>query len=108
MLEVKRFVFSTIDNQLGMASSLPYMPITLNYQNRELTASGLLVRSPNFGAGAQVKTWTPTINPAAFVHAPDRGHMAPNYAIAMRYGVGAQYETFFDEQYRAASTPVKP
>jgi hypothetical protein len=42
MLEVKRFVFSPIDNQLGVASSLPYMPITLNYQNRELTASGLL------------------------------------------------------------------
>jgi endonuclease G len=34
-------------------------------------------------------------NPKAF----DRGHMAPNYAIASRYGRDAQLRTFFHEQY---------
>jgi|GEM_PF-986418 len=42
MSEVERFAFPQTDNQLGMASSLPYLPLTLNYQNRELTVSGLL------------------------------------------------------------------
>ncbi len=41
-VEAQRFSFTEIDKSLGVASSLPYLPLTLNYQDTSLSVSGLL------------------------------------------------------------------
>jgi len=41
-VEAQRFSFTEIDKSLGAASSLPYLPLTLNYQDTSLSVSGLL------------------------------------------------------------------
>lgn len=41
-LEAQRFSFTEIDESLGAASSLPYLPLTLSYQDPSLSVSGLL------------------------------------------------------------------
>jgi hypothetical protein len=40
--EAERFLFFEVDKSLGLASSLPYLPLTLTYQNTSLAISGLL------------------------------------------------------------------
>jgi hypothetical protein len=40
--EAQRFAFTEVDKTLGAASSLPYLPLTLSYQDRSLSVSGLL------------------------------------------------------------------
>ena len=40
--EAQRFTFTEVHKSLGAASSLPYLPLTLNYQDRSLSVSGLL------------------------------------------------------------------
>ena len=42
MVDKIRFAFTEIDPNLGALSTLPYLPLILNYQNQSLTASGLL------------------------------------------------------------------
>jgi hypothetical protein len=37
-----RFAFTEIDPSLGALSTLPYLPLTLTYQNRSVSVSGLL------------------------------------------------------------------
>jgi hypothetical protein len=37
-----RFAFTEVDPKLGALSTLPYLPITLTYQNQSLRVSGLL------------------------------------------------------------------
>lgn len=37
-----RFAFTEVDQKLGALSSLPYLPLTLTYQNQSLSVSGLL------------------------------------------------------------------
>ena len=41
-VEAQRFSFTEIDKSLGAASSLPYLPFTLSYQDTSLSVSGLL------------------------------------------------------------------
>lgn len=41
-VEAERFSFSEVDSSLGLASSLPYLPFILSYQDRSVTLSGLL------------------------------------------------------------------
>ncbi len=42
MLNGKRFSFTERTNSLGLSSSLPYLPISLTYQNRSLDTMALL------------------------------------------------------------------
>ena len=42
MVDKIRFAFTEIDPNLGALSTLPYLPLILNYQNQSFTASGLL------------------------------------------------------------------
>ncbi len=42
MIMKEHFPFTVMDSQLGTASSLPQLPLTLIYQENSLTASGLL------------------------------------------------------------------
>jgi hypothetical protein len=42
LVEAQRFAFTEVDKTLGAASSLPYLPLTLSYQDRSLSVSGLL------------------------------------------------------------------
>ena len=37
-----RFAFTEVDSKLGALSTLPYLPLTLTYQNQSLSVSGLL------------------------------------------------------------------
>jgi hypothetical protein len=41
-VEAQLFAFTEVDKTLGAASSLPYLPLTLSYQDRSLSVSGLL------------------------------------------------------------------
>jgi hypothetical protein len=41
-VEAQRFAFTEVDKILGVASSLPYLPLTLSYQDKSLSVSGLL------------------------------------------------------------------
>ena len=40
--DAQRFSFTEIDESLGAASTLPYLPLTLSYQDTSLSVSGLL------------------------------------------------------------------
>lgn len=42
MTDMERFPFSEKDESLGVASSLPYLPLTFTYRNHSLLVSGLL------------------------------------------------------------------
>ena len=42
MAEARRFPYKEIDRFAGTASSLPYMPLTLTYQDTSLSTEGLL------------------------------------------------------------------
>ena len=42
MSEAERFSFSEVDNTLGVASRLPYLPLTLSHGDRSISVSGLL------------------------------------------------------------------
>lgn len=42
MVDKVRFAFTEIDPNLGALSTLPYLPITLNYQNQSISTTGLL------------------------------------------------------------------
>ncbi|BDA68520.1 hypothetical protein CAL7716_026860 [Calothrix sp. PCC 7716] len=42
MLEGKRFSFTERRNNLGVSSNMPYLPLTLAYNNRSVQAMGLL------------------------------------------------------------------
>ena len=42
MVDAAQFPFSETDSSLGAASHLPYLPLTLTYQNHSLILSGLL------------------------------------------------------------------
>lgn len=42
MSEAERFSFSEVDNTLGIASRLPYLPLTLSHGDRSISVSGLL------------------------------------------------------------------
>jgi hypothetical protein len=42
MADKVRFAFTEVAPNLGALSTLPYLPITLSYQNQSLKASGLL------------------------------------------------------------------
>jgi hypothetical protein len=42
MVSKVRFAFTEIDPKLGVLSTLPYLPLTLTYQNQSLSVSGLL------------------------------------------------------------------
>jgi len=42
MVDKVRFTFTKIAPPLGALSTLPYLPLTLTYQNSSLSASGLL------------------------------------------------------------------
>ena len=57
--KAQRFPYSVVDESLGMASSLPYLPMTLTYQDASLVVSGLLdtgatVNVLPFGIGRQL------------------------------------------------------
>jgi hypothetical protein len=41
-VEAHRFAFTEVDKSLGLASSLPYLPLTLSHQGTALSVSGLL------------------------------------------------------------------
>ena len=40
--EAQRFPYVEIDSSLAAASAMPYVPITLGYGQREVSASGLV------------------------------------------------------------------
>lgn len=42
MVDSVRFTFTQMNQELGAFSALPYLPLTLTYQNRSLQVSGLL------------------------------------------------------------------
>ena len=42
MVDSVRFAFTEMNQELGAFSALPYLPLTLTYQNRSLQVSGLL------------------------------------------------------------------
>jgi hypothetical protein len=42
MVDKIRFFFTELDPNMGALSTLPYLPLTLTYQNRSLNISGLL------------------------------------------------------------------
>ena len=42
MAEARRFPYKEIDRSAGTASSLPYIPLTLTYQDTSLSTEGLL------------------------------------------------------------------
>jgi hypothetical protein len=42
MVEAESFAFSEVDQSLGVASCLPYLPLTLTHQGRLLEVSGLV------------------------------------------------------------------
>ncbi len=42
MTDMERFPFSEKDEIFGVASSLPYLPLTFTYRNRSVSVSGLL------------------------------------------------------------------
>lgn len=42
MVDSVRFAFTEMNRELGAFSALPYLPLTLTYQNRSLQVSGLL------------------------------------------------------------------
>ncbi len=42
MVDKIRFSFTELDPNMGEFSTLPYLPLTLSYQNRSLNISGLL------------------------------------------------------------------
>jgi len=42
MVDRVRFAFTQMNPELGVFSTLPYLPLTLTYQNRSLQVSGLL------------------------------------------------------------------
>ncbi len=42
MVDKVRFSFTELDPNMGAFSTLPYLPLTLTYQNRSLNISGLL------------------------------------------------------------------
>lgn len=42
MVDKVRFAFTEIDPNLGALSTLPYLPIILNYQNQSVSVTGLL------------------------------------------------------------------
>ncbi|WP_199308429.1 hypothetical protein [Aphanizomenon flos-aquae] len=42
MVNKVRFAFTEVDPSLGALSTLPYLPLTLTYQNQSLNVSGLL------------------------------------------------------------------
>lgn len=58
-VKAQRFLFTEVDKLLGVASTLPYLPFTLNYQGTSLSASGLLdtgatVNVPPYEIGRQL------------------------------------------------------
>jgi len=42
MANTQRFAFTEVQNHLGPLNRMPYLPLTLRYENCTLTASGLL------------------------------------------------------------------
>ncbi len=69
MVEAERFPFSEVDKSLGIAGALPYLPVTLTYQNRSQAVSGLLdtgatVNVLPYDTGIQLgAVWTQQITP---------------------------------------------
>ncbi len=46
-VEAQRFSFTEINKSLGIASSLAYLPLTLNHRSTSLSVSGLLDTGAN-------------------------------------------------------------